>query len=120
MFLSNDAETKSLLVSRLVAKAFIPNPDNLPQVNHEDGNKSNNYYKNLGWVTASENMLHAYRTGLKSAKGCKNPNAKLTPEQVKYIRTTGKETPRRYLEELFQVTANTISRIRHEKNYYAV
>ena len=55
---------KNHRVHRLVAEAFIPNPNNLPCVNHIDGNKQNNSVKNLEWVTYSENTIHSFKTGL--------------------------------------------------------
>ncbi len=55
---------KPHLVHRLIALKFIPNPDNLPQVNHKDGNKSNNRADNLEWVTNKRNCEHAVANGL--------------------------------------------------------
>ena len=59
--LHKGGKAKRYSVHQLIAKAFIPNPDNLPQVNHKDGNKENNTISNLEWVSASENKLHSYR-----------------------------------------------------------
>lgn len=57
---TDDNTYKNMYMHRLVALAYIPNPDNKPQVNHIDGNKLNNHISNLEWVTGSENVLHNY------------------------------------------------------------
>jgi hypothetical protein len=56
---------KAYSVHRLVAEAFIPNPNNYPIINHKDGNKQNNKVNNLEWCTQSHNQKEAYRIGLK-------------------------------------------------------
>lgn len=62
--LSKDHIKRTYLVHRLVAITFINNPDNLPVVNHIDGNKQNNAVNNLEWVTQSYNVKHAVKIGL--------------------------------------------------------
>lgn len=61
---SINRKRKQFYVHRLIAEYFIPNPDNLPQVNHIDGNKLNNSLDNLEWVTVQDNVIHAYKNGL--------------------------------------------------------
>lgn len=62
--LYNNKKHKNIRVHRIVAKMFIPNTKNKPQVNHMNGNKRDNRVENLEWVTCSENMIHSYANGL--------------------------------------------------------
>lgn len=70
--------TRTFPIHRLVAQAFIPNPNNLPQVNHKDGNKQNNCVDNLEWITNKDNQLHAWKLGLQKTRlGKDNPASKV-------------------------------------------
>jgi len=109
--LRDKSKRKSDSIHRLVALAFIPNPENKPEVNHINGDKKDNRVDNLEWVTRSENFLHAYRTGLNKGRG--GVGNKLTSEDVSDIRA--KYTPFKYtqskLAKEYGVTQSVISRI---------
>jgi len=86
---SNGEERTSKMVHRLVAEAFLPNPDNKPYVNHINGNKLDNRVSNLEWCTHSENMKHAVKTGLLkncTQKGEKHNTAKHSDDMCIAIR----------------------------------
>ena len=81
--LSHKGNVKHCFVHRLVAEAFVDNPENKDYVNHIDGNKLNNHYTNLEWVTFSENIQHAFEVGLnKGLVGEENGRALLNDTQV--------------------------------------
>ena len=63
--LCKNGKKKDGKVHRLVADAFIPNPENKPNINHKDGNPLNNIASNLEWCTQRENIIHSYEIGLK-------------------------------------------------------
>jgi hypothetical protein len=112
---------KNVKVHRLVAQAFIPNPLNKPQVNHIDGNKTNNCVSNLEWCTNSENQIHAIKNELKGGINHKNKNRKLTFEEVKYIKENHNSKIRgkgiTTLAKQFNVSESTIVQILKEKSY---
>ena len=75
--LYKDGKSKTVNVHRLVANAFVKNPFNKPEVNHIDANRSNNHADNLEWVTHSENLKHAVKTGNRIPPSIKNSNLSL-------------------------------------------
>lgn len=85
--LSMNGKQKTERVNRLVATAYIPNPENKNTVNHIDGDKLNDHFSNLEWATRSEQMDHAYSLGLKKPmEGVNSPVARLTKDDVLEIR----------------------------------
>lgn len=78
-----DRHTKGYSAHRLIALTFLPNPHNLPCVNHKDGDKHNNALSNLEWTTFKDNTYHAYRSGLQSLDKLNRPS----PEIIRTIRS---------------------------------
>ena len=108
--LSKNDTQKNFTIHRLVAKLFIPNPDNKPQVNHIDTHKLNNYVGNLEWTTGSENHIHAVVTGLhKSGSDCFY--AKFTNADIKFIRANPDNLTVKALGEKFNVNPQIICKI---------
>ena len=114
-----DGEKKRRSIHVLVAQAFIPNPENKPEVNHIVGCKFNCHVSNLYWATRAENMQHAFDTGLaKSAQGVDVFNAKIKNEAgIIYIRENPDNLSRKELAEMFGINERTISAIQTGKTY---
>jgi hypothetical protein len=110
--LCNNKHRVTTTVHRLIALAFIPNPDNLPVVMHIDDKPNNNNSTNLKWGTNSENIADMVSKN-RQAKGMGKPSNKLTSSQVKEIRTKyeSKTTSYDKLAAEFQVCATTIRMI---------
>lgn len=105
-------------VHRLIAEAFIKNPNNYPQINHKNGIKTDNRVDNLEWCDQSHNMRHAYKNGLSSKIGEKNSRAKLTKKQVIEIKArllVGFKCVG--LAKEYDVNPATISDIKTEKSW---
>ena len=85
--LCKNGKTKAIAIHRLVASAFVPNPENKPEVNHKDADKRNNQADNLEWVTKSEQALHAILLGRwPDNKGSSNGQSKLDEVKVSMIK----------------------------------
>lgn len=107
--LNLDGVKKPHLVHRLVATKYLPNPDNLPQVNHKDGDKLNNSVENLEWCTQSENMKHSFRM---SGRTTGRSNAALTDQQVLELCELRKAGKTYYeLSDVFGISYQAVHRI---------
>lgn len=106
--LSKDGKNNHFTEHRLVAIAFIDNPDYKATVNHINGIKTDNRVENLEWNTNIENHQHAIDTGLKDQKGIKHHKCKLTEEQVLEIREIGFSQTRMSLSKKYGVSRTNI------------
>lgn len=106
-----DGQKRTYKLHRVVAKAFIPNPDALPQVNHKDGNKSNNSVSNLEWVSNVDNAHHAIANGLWESvfEGARKENEKRKKPIIAY-RVDGDFPCTRYYESISEAERDIGSR----------
>ena len=123
--LHKDKKGKTISVHRIVAEAFIPNPNNFPCVNHKDGNKNNNHVDNLEWCTYLENNSHAFRTGLKVIpSGSRSKLSKLSYDDVVAIKKClvlgDSEFGTRPLATKYGVDHKVIMDIYHNRKYQDV
>ena len=109
-----DGVKKNRTVHRLVAEFYLGKDPR--QINHKDGDKKNNNLDNLEYVTPGENLLHAYRLGLKNATGSRNGKSKLVESQVLEIRKLLSEgTPQKVISALYSIDQSTVSNIKTRK-----
>lgn len=108
---------KSETIHRMVAKAFLSNPDGLKEVNHKDSNKSNNRADNLEWCTREQNMKHASDSG-RIKHGSKHSSAKLTEEKVLEIKKLFSENNklnRKEIARVYGIDSSNITRLLNGK-----
>ena len=119
--LSKKGIVKTISVHRLVAITFIEGDSRLT-VNHKDGNKLNNHYKNLEFISSSENVKHAHKIGLSKAPknkvGTENKLSKLSEIQVKEIRKS--DLSLRKLGNIYKVSQSVIQGIKNGTRYFNI
>lgn len=102
-------------VHRLVAEVFVPNPNNLPEVDHEDSNRSNNNAWNLQWCTTQQNTQFSIQRGNRKQNGEHNTKARLTKADVLAIRASS--LPGIELAKQYGVQPAAISKIRQRRTW---
>jgi hypothetical protein len=117
--LYNDERKRTTLSNhRLVATLYVPNPNNLPSVNHIDGSPLNNDYRNLEWTNATYNANHSIKMGLSSCIGENHHNTILKNDDVRQIYKS--LLPKNSLAEYFNISVDTIRKIQNGKIWVAV
>lgn len=110
--------SKDFAVHRLVAILYVPNPDNLPVVNHKNGDKWDPRKENVEWCTYSYNSQHSYdELEREACKGTENGNSKLLEGDVREIRKLLEVggLKHQHIAEMFGVTKTTVSKIKSGK-----
>lgn len=102
-------------VHRIVALAFLPNPDGLPEVNHINLDKADNCAANLEWVTARANNTHAKANGLFHGRTNARQRVKLTPDMADTIKQTAGSS--RLIGEQFGVSSAMVLHIRNDRRW---
>ena len=117
--LHKDGKQNQMIVHRIIAMVFLGECPIGLQVNHIDGDKTNNCVSNLEYVTPAENIAHATMSGLRDTSGEKNPSSKLTVVNVSSIRDLldSGEFNQSQIGRMFNVTKSTISRIKLGKSW---
>ena len=129
--LAKDGNAKTIKMHRIIAQAFIPNPENKPTVNHKNGIKTDNRVENLEWHTNKENVAHAIANGMfkfmtaealakvPPQKGELNGNSKLTASDVIAIRQAFKPhvVTREILAKKYGVSPTTIKDVTNRKSW---
>ncbi len=117
--LSKNIKRYSPGIHRIVALAFIPNPEKKPQVNHINGIKTDNRVENLEWSTNKENQIHAVKNGLCNPNfGEKHHMSKLTNEQVLEARKLHYDgVSNKFLSKKYNITPTAMGNILRKKTY---
>jgi hypothetical protein len=108
---TNSGKVNKYLVHRLVAITYLPNQEDLPEVNHKDGDKLNNCISNLEWVTRSQNIQHSFDTGLNTSIGERNGRSEITEEKAKLIKSMVGEKSLAEISRVTNTKYNIVSKI---------
>lgn len=123
VFLSNNEVKKNLYVHRLVAEAFLPKIDNKLEVNHKDGDKTNNCVDNLEWVNHLENITHAYQNSMiPYIQGERHGMHKLTEIEIVEIKQllSDNKLTQTEIASKYNVCKSTITNIKYNYNWNCI